>query len=163
MTRSQGILRARGDALEETQFFFNQWQRDCQAMAPAHQWRDGVPVVLGADRMAWLVQESDGLHRIAYVLVNGALRRIDSGAYSDRGTWLADWQTLAQGGSPTGQVTALTVPGVVGFQARLWAGANGWSVAPPVAPGVLVRGLEMDLALQGTPWPLRQVCLTGQD
>lgn len=161
MTRSQVILKSRGAALEETQFFFNQWRRDCLALLPADQWRDGIPVVTGSNRLVWLIQEGDGLHRVGYALAGGVLRRIDQGPFQTRGEWQADWQSVRDGGELTGQVSSLSVPGSRGLRGRFWMG-GGW-VTAGTGLGVPVRGLEMEVILAGTDFPLRQVCLTGQD
>ncbi|MDA8416397.1 MAG: prepilin-type N-terminal cleavage/methylation domain-containing protein [Betaproteobacteria bacterium] len=161
MIRSQDILKTRGEALEETQLFFNQWQRDCQALLPADRWRDGVPVVVGTDRMAWMIQAGDGIHRIGYALSGGVLRRIDQGPFQSRGDWQSDWQSVVSGGELTGKVDTLNVPGSRGLSGRFWLG-NSWVTASS-AQGIPVRALEILVVLADTGAPLRQVCLTGQD
>lgn len=162
MVRSQGILKARGEALEETQFFFNQWHRDCQALLPPAQWRSGPPVWIGAQGMAWLIHTPDGVYRVGYGWVNGALHRVERGPLATRDDWQADWQTVTEGGPMTGRVSDLTLPGATGMQARAWLN-QGWATQVKGVPGGLVRGLEWDITLAGTAIPLRQVCLTGQD
>ncbi|NDU88226.1 MAG: prepilin-type N-terminal cleavage/methylation domain-containing protein [Ferrovum sp.] len=162
LTRTQTILKSRGDALEETQYFFNQWRHDCQGLLPPDQWRDGPPVQIGENQIAWLVQAEDGVHRIGYVYAGGGLKRLDRGPFQNRGDWEADWQALVQGGELTGKVGELTVPGSIGLQARVWSD-TGWATAVATAPGTLIRGMELAIPLAGTEIPLRQVCLTGQD